>query len=36
MRRRLEELGGTMSAAALPTGGFEVRAELPHETRAAR
>jgi signal transduction histidine kinase len=36
MRRRLEELGGTMSAAALPTGGFEVRAELPHEARAAR
>jgi signal transduction histidine kinase len=30
MRRRLEELGGTMSAAPLPTGGFEVRAELPH------
>jgi signal transduction histidine kinase len=30
MRRRLEELGGTMSAAPLPAGGFEVRAELPH------
>jgi len=29
MRRRLEELGGTMSATTLPTGGFEVRAELP-------
>lgn len=31
MRRRLEELGGTMSATPLPSGGFEVRAELPHE-----
>jgi signal transduction histidine kinase len=30
MRRRLEELGGTMSATPLPAGGFEVRAELPH------
>ena len=30
MRRRLEELGGTMHATPLPTGGFEVRAELPH------
>jgi signal transduction histidine kinase len=30
MRRRLEELGGTLSATPLPAGGFEVRAELPH------
>jgi signal transduction histidine kinase len=30
MRRRIEELGGTMHATSLPTGGFEVRAELPH------
>jgi signal transduction histidine kinase len=29
MRRRLEDLGGTLSAMPLPTGGFEVRAELP-------
>lgn len=33
MRRRLEELGGTMSAAPLAAGGFEVRAELPHGGR---
>ena len=29
MRRRLEDLGGTLSATPLPAGGFEVRAELP-------
>jgi signal transduction histidine kinase len=29
MRRRLEDLGGTLSATTLPSGGFEVRAELP-------
>ena len=29
MRRRLEELGGTLSAARTAEGGFEVRAELP-------
>jgi len=29
MRRRLEELGGSLDAAPAPSGGFEVRAELP-------
>jgi signal transduction histidine kinase len=29
MRRRIEELGGTLSATSMATGGFEVRAELP-------
>jgi signal transduction histidine kinase len=35
MRRRLEELGGTMSAAPATSGGFEVRVELPHTPEAA-
>jgi len=30
MRRRLEELGGTLSAAPCTSGGFEVRAELSY------
>jgi len=30
MRRRIEELGGTLSAARNPSGGFEVRAEVPY------
>jgi signal transduction histidine kinase len=29
MRRRMEELGGTLSAGPAVSGGFEVRAELP-------
>jgi signal transduction histidine kinase len=29
MRRRLEELGGTLTATPSPAGGFEVRAEVP-------
>jgi signal transduction histidine kinase len=35
MRRRLEELGGTLSAAPAPSGGFEVRVELPYTPEAS-
>jgi signal transduction histidine kinase len=35
MRRRLEDLGGTLSATPLPAGGFEVRAELPCPEKSA-
>jgi len=35
MRRRLEELGGTLSAAPGTSGGFEVRAELPYARHEA-
>jgi signal transduction histidine kinase len=34
MRRRLEELGGTLVAAPAASGGFEVRAELPWKPAA--
>ncbi len=35
MRRRLEALGGTLSAAPAMCGGFEVRAELPNTRDSA-
>jgi hypothetical protein len=34
-RRRLEDLGGTLSATSLPAGGFAVRAELPCAKKSA-
>lgn len=34
MRRRLEELGGTLSAAPTAAGGFEVRVDLPFRREA--